>query len=161
MTSTPTSTAASLERDIDGLAAHLSVFPTLREALFAAMVAPATGEAMLEERADQGGDPGASGVPGLRRAVAEVSRVRGGRRNEPLLEGAGTGAKPKEVIRTLAEDCCSAGEGCRCSTATTSTSGYDYWDEACDEVYLVAAEGWKEAAKPRGVIDYAMQKIWR
>ena len=36
----------------------------------------------------------------------------------------------------------------------------DYWDETMqDDVYLIAADGWREAAKPRGIIEDKDKKI--
>ena len=36
----------------------------------------------------------------------------------------------------------------------------DYWDEVMqDEVYLIATDGWTEAAKPRGLIEDKEKKI--
>ena len=36
----------------------------------------------------------------------------------------------------------------------------DYWGEVMqDDVYLIAAEGWVEAAKPRGIIEDKEKKI--
>ena len=36
----------------------------------------------------------------------------------------------------------------------------DYWDEVMqDDVYLVATDGWTEAAKPRGIIEDKEKKI--
>ena len=36
----------------------------------------------------------------------------------------------------------------------------DYWDEVMqDDVYLIAADGWSEAAKPRGIVEDRDKKI--
>lgn len=77
------------------------------------------------------------------------------------LRGLKVDDKPKQVIHKLSEDLLT-----RCADVPL-LSRYDvyqrlmdYWaDVMQDDVYLIAADGWLEAAKPRGVIDDKEKKI--
>ena len=68
---------------------------------------------------------------------------------------------PRQIIHELSEDLLKR------FTDVPLLSRYDvyqrlmdYWTEAMqDDVYLIAADGWVEAAKPRGVIDDKEKKI--
>jgi type I restriction enzyme M protein len=71
----------------------------------------------------------------------------------PLLNAIGKGSHPKELMSKLSEDLLSAFQ------KTPLLDAYDmyqhlmdYWNETMqDDLYLIAAEGWREAAKPRPV----------
>ena len=81
--------------------------------------------------------------------------------HEPALIGLETGANPKNIIRTLSENLLAR------FTDLPLLNRYDvyqrlmdYWDEVMqDDVYLIATDGWTEAAKPRGIIEDKEKKI--
>ena len=75
--------------------------------------------------------------------------------------GLETGANPKSVIRSLSEDLLV------CFADLPLLDRYDvyqrlmdYWDEVMqDDVYLIATDGWVEAAKPRSIVEDKEKKI--
>jgi len=81
--------------------------------------------------------------------------------HERLLKGLKADDLPKNVIHTLAADLL------ECFTDVPLLSRYDvyqrlmdYWAEVMqDDVYLIAADGWSNAAQPRAVIDDKARKI--
>lgn len=146
------------DRDLNGLHAYWDVFPGLRAALF---------------------EPERPGYSRLRVPASELKgaildhpefsafaeRVRetfwGWRdAHRPALLALDVGASPKEVIHTLSEDLLDRFED------TPLLDAYDlyqhlmdYWAEAMqDDVYLVAQDGWMEAAKPRALTPQKGQK---
>jgi len=72
-----------------------------------------------------------------------------------------TGSQPRAVIRALSEDLLSRfAEVPLLDRYAVYQCLMDYWAEVMqDDVYLVAVEGWQEAAKPRGVIENKERKI--
>ena len=80
---------------------------------------------------------------------------------EPLLKRIGSDATPKDIIHTLSEDLLAR------FAVLPLLDPYDvyqrlldYWDETMqDDVYLIVAEGWVEAAKPRGIIEDKEKKL--
>ena len=73
----------------------------------------------------------------------------------------GIAANPKHIIRTLAEDLLKR------FNDLPLLDPYDvyqrlmnYWDEVMqDDVYLIVASGWTDAARPRGIIEDKEKKI--
>jgi type I restriction enzyme M protein len=81
--------------------------------------------------------------------------------HEPLLKALKVGAKPKEIIQTLSEDLLGRfADLPLLNKYDVYQRLMDYWAEVMrDDIYLVAADGWIEAAKPRGVIEDKERKI--
>ena len=148
------------DRDIDALAPYWTVFPTLRQTLFRANGRPGYSDARVE----------ASRVKATIIRSAEftsyeqrVTTIFDAWRNahERLLRGIEVGALPRMVIHTLSE-------GLLARFADLPLLDWydvyqrlmDYWDEVMqDDVYLIAATGWVEAAKPRGIIEDRERRI--
>ena len=89
-----------------------------------------------------------------RQRVAEVFDAWR-KRHKRRLSGVGACGHPRGIIDTLSEDLLA-----RCADLPLLDRYdvyqrlMDYWDETMqDDVYLVAAVGWVEAAKPRGIIE--------
>ena len=148
------------DRDIDNLNAYWGVFPTLRETLFAP-----NGRAGYSETSV--GSPNISTTI-LAHDEFVTFRQHGGdlfdgwcKAHKPLLNGIEIGSVPKSVIETLSEDLL------RRFDELPLIEPYDvyqrlmsYWDDVMqDDVYLISAEGWADAARPRGVIDDKDRKI--
>jgi type I restriction enzyme M protein len=79
----------------------------------------------------------------------------------PRLEGLKINDLPREVIHALSEDLLA-----RCADLPLLDRYdvyqrlMDYWAETMqDDVYLIAADGWLEAAKPRGIVEDKERKI--
>jgi type I restriction enzyme M protein len=147
-------------RDIDALEAFWRVFPTLRQTLFQ----------------DNGRDGYLdSRVPANRlketivghaefklfaervAAVFEAWRAA----HEPALKGIKVDDLPRELIHTLSEDLLARfADVPLLDRYDVYQRVMDYWaDVMQDDVYLIAADGWMEAAKPRGIVEDKDKKI--
>ena len=147
-------------RDIGDLDAYWSVFPSLRHDLFVGNGRAGYSEARFETQQVKATilDHGE-----FRAYQQRVAAVFDGWRttHEPALLGLETGANPKSIIRSLSEDLLA------CFGALPLLDRYDvyqrlmdYWDEVMqDDVYLIATDGWVEAARPRGIIEDKEKKI--
>jgi type I restriction enzyme M protein len=73
----------------------------------------------------------------------------------PRLKGIDQGGKPKALIETLAEDLLATFEKARLlDPYDVYQHLMDYWAETMqDDVYLIVGDGWREAAKPRLIIE--------
>ncbi len=147
-------------RDIDALENYWTVFSSLRKALFKRGNRKGYSEARVEIQQVK------TTVLAHAEFKAYVDRVtaifnKWWKVHEPMLTGLGAGAKPKEVIHTMSEDLLER------FTDLPLLDRYDlyqrlmdYWaEEMQDDVYLIAADGWDEAAKPRGIIEDKEKKI--
>jgi type I restriction enzyme M protein len=138
------------DRDIDALANYWDVIPSVRKLLFESA--------------------GRKGYSNLRPAVSEVKAKifehpeftafnktttaifeKWKKTNLPLLSAIEKGTRPKELIRKLSESLLSG------FLKTPLLDAYDmyqhlmdYWAGTMqDDVYMIASDGWKNAAKPR------------
>ena len=148
------------DRDLDALDPYWNVFPSLRQELFAGngragysdarVETPQTKAAILRNREFRSYEARVA-------AIFEAWRET----HEPVLEGLKQDANPKEVVRALAEDLLARFADLPLLDAYDVYQRLmDYWDEVMqDDVYLVAAQGWTEAARPRGVIEDKERKI--
>jgi len=141
-------------RDIDALENFWQVFPAVRATLF--------------KKADR------PGYTQLRVPVGEVKAAIFGHEeftaynesttklfakwkaaNLPRLKGITKGGKPKALIETLSEDLLATFEKARLLDAYDVYQHLmDYWAETMqDDVYMIVSDGWREAAKPRLIIE--------
>lgn len=140
-------------RDIDNLKKYWDVFPAVREALFAEA---RPGYLKVKVDADR--------IKSTILEHAEFARFRDGlnrvfaswkKENEPHLTGISRKTLPKELIEKLSENLLSAFQ------KAALVDPYDiyqhlmtYWAETMqDDVYLIVDAGWKEAAKPRQIVE--------
>ena len=81
--------------------------------------------------------------------------------HEPFLKEIDTGTDPKNVIRTLSEGLLARfADLPLLDVYDVYQRLMDYWDEVMqDDVYLIAEDGWGEAAKPRGIVEDKDKKI--
>ena len=142
------------DRDIDALDRYWQVIPGVRAALF--------------KKADR------AGYSQLQVAVADIKAAIFGHAeftafnesatklfakwkaaNTPRLKGIAQGGKPKALIETLAEDLLDTFEKARLlDPYDVYQHLMDYWAETMqDDVYLIVSDGWREAAKPRLIIE--------
>ena len=147
-------------RDIDALDTYWSVFPSLRHDLFVGNGRAGYSEARFETQQVKATILSHSEFSAYQqRAAAVFDAWRKAR--EPALMGLETGVNPKNIIRTLSEDLLV------CFADLPLLNRYDvyqrlmdYWDEVMqDDVYLIATDGWTEAARPRGIIEDKEKKI--
>ena len=147
-------------RDVDALGAYWAVFPSLRQALFADNGRAGYSEAQVETQQVKAAIFGHDEFESYRKRVAAI--FDGWRETyEPLLKGIGSDSNPKDVIHTLSENLLA-----RFAVLPLLDSYdvhqrlFDYWDETMqDDVYLIIADGWGEAAKPRGIIEAKEKKL--
>src|SRR5437899_687155 len=147
-------------RDVDALDTYWKVFPSLREALFRGNGRQGYCEARVEMHQVKATILGHSEFNAFAVRVGAVFDTWR-KAQESRLMGLKLNDLPKTVIHTLSEDLLVA-------FADLPLLGrndvyqrlMDYWaDVMQDDVYLVAADGWVEAAKPRGIIEDKERKI--
>ncbi len=156
------------DRDISGsgsaLADYWDVFPTLREALFESNGAHSSGpgysEARVEARAVK------TTILEHPEFEAYARRISGvfedwRKAHEPQLMGLEIDDLPKTIIHTLSEDLLARfADLPLLSRYDVYQRLMDYWAETMqDDVYLIAADGWIEAARPRGIVEDKERKI--
>ena len=148
------------DRDIDALEDYWSIFPSLRQALFAGNGRPGYNEARVETPQVKAVILGHGEFESYEELVASIFNAWR-QMHEPVLKGLGIAANPKHIIRTLAEDLLKR------FNDLPLLDPYDvyqrlmnYWDEVMqDDVYLIVASGWTDAARPRGIIEDKEKKI--
>jgi type I restriction enzyme M protein len=148
------------DRDIDALADYWDIFPTLREALFEKSGREGYSEARVETRAVKTTileHPEFEAYAGRITGVFEDWR----KAHEPRLTGLKVDDLPKTVIHTLSEDLLARfADLPLLSRYDVYQRLMDYWAETMqDDVYLIAADGWVEAARPRGIVEDKERKI--
>ena len=142
------------DRDLDALSVYWDVFPSLRRTLFVGNGR----EGYSESRIETGQVKAAIlGHEEFRSYEARVAAVLDDwcKAHEAVLKRLETGANPREIIRTLAEDLLA------CFADLPLLDPYDvyqrlmdYWDETMqDDVYLIAAEGWQVGRNLRSSHD--------
>jgi len=148
------------ERDVDALQPYWSVLPGLRDILFTANGRPgyleprvATHEvkpAILEHSAFRAFADTVNGV---------IDEWRDAHRD--YLHSLAAGIKPREVIYRLSEDLLERFANVPLlDRYAVYQRLMDYWGDVMqDDVHLIAAEDWHDAARPRGVIDNKERKI--
>ena len=148
------------ERDVDALQPYWDVFPSLRGELFQPNGRPG----YLDTKVDGPQVKAAilahaefSAYAG--RVVAVFDQWQDAHRD--LLLKFDRGGKPKEVIHTLSEDLLARFIDLPLlNPYDVYQRLMDYWaDIMHDDLDLIAADGWIEAAKPRGIIEDKDRKI--
>ena len=146
-------------RDVDDLAPYWQVLPSLRAQLFAA--GPRPGYCALNVAAGEI-KPAILAHPEFVAYTRQVHDLFAGWQaaNRPRLMGIAQGSRPRQLIGDLSEDLLRAFAGVRL------IDRYDlyqhlmtYWaDTMQDDVYLIAADGWREAARLRLMAEENGQK---
>jgi type I restriction enzyme M protein len=147
-------------RDIDALDAWWRVFPTLRKALFKNNGR----EGYLDPRVPA--NELKATVLGHAEFQAFSERVAGvfeGWRavHEPTLKAIAVNDLPRELIHALSEDLLARfADLPLLSRYDIYQRLMDYWAEVMqDDVYLIAADGWRDAARPRGMVEDKARNI--
>lgn len=145
--------------DIDDLVPNWQVLPSLRDQLFAA--GPRPGYCTLNVAAGEI-KPAILAHPEFAAYTRQVHDLFAGWQaaNRPRLMGITPATRPRQLIAGLSEDLLRAFAGVRL------VDGYDvyqhlmtYWtDTMQDDVYLIAADGWREAARLRLMAEENGQK---
>lgn len=147
-------------RDIDALQAYWSIFPTLRKTLF-------------EAGAREGCSSARIGKSQVKSAILDHGEFREFSRkvsaafddwreiHRGRLAQIHPGTVPKYLIADLSEDILDHFAGLPLIDAYGIYQRLmDYWHETMqDDVYLIAGDGWRGAAKPRGIIEDKKRKL--
>ena len=147
------------DTDIDALNTYWTVFPTLRNTLFKANGRPGYSDPLVETQQIKTTiltHPEFKAYQQRVKAIFEAWRET----HDPLLLSIEVDASPREIIQTLSEDLLDQFTGLPLlDPYDVYQKLMDYWDEVMqDDVYLIAADGWIEAAKPREVIQDKQMK---
>lgn len=148
------------ESDIHALKPYWAVFPSLLQKLFEAHERPGYSQAKVKNQdikttiLDHGEFKAYSD-----RAFGIFNEWR--TTHEPLLNSLKVGSLPKEVFHTLSEDLLERfADLPLLSKYDVYQRLMDYWAEVMqDDVYLITANGWVEAPKPRDIIEDKERKI--
>jgi type I restriction enzyme M protein len=148
------------DRDISALDAYWEVFPNLREALFEGNVRKGYSGARLETRLITAAILEHAEFEAYAGRVASIFETWR-QIHERRLMGLEVNDLPRTVIHALSEDLLERFADVRLlSQYDVYQRLMDYWaDTMQDDVYLIAADGWVEAARPRGIIDANDKKI--
>ena len=142
------------DTDIDALNDYWTVFPTLRNALFKANGRPSYSDPLVETQHIK---TTILTHPEFKAYQQQVNAVFQAWRetHQPFLLDIDVGTVPRKIVETLSEDLLDRFIGLPLLDAyDVYQKLMDYWDEVMqDDVYLIAADGWIEAAKPREVIQ--------
>ncbi len=141
------------QRDVDALEAYWEVFPNLREALFQSNGTPGYLEPRLPAERVRAAILEHPDYRAFRQRVMDI--FAGWRQShEPRLCAFDRDARPRELIRSLADDLLARFRGVPLiDPYDVYQSLMDYWDETLqDDAYLIAADGWLKAAQPRPAI---------
>ncbi|MBK5944753.1 type I restriction-modification system subunit M [Halorhodospira halophila] len=148
------------ERDVDELDPYWRVLPGVRAALFADGDRPGYVEARV---ANSEVKTTVQEHPDFRAFADSVTEVIGAWQaaHRSSLMALEAGAQPRTVIRELAEDLLTRfADVPLLDRYAVYQRLLDYWaDVMQDDLYLIAGEGWQEAARPRGVIENKARKI--
>ena len=142
------------DTDIDALNDYWTVFPTLRNALFKGNGRPGYSDPLVET---QHVKTTILTHPEFNTYQQQVSVVFQAWRDahEQRLLGIDVGTHPRDIIHTLSEDLLSRFNALQLlDRYDVYQELMDYWDAVMqDDVYLIVADGWVKAAKPREVIQ--------
>ena len=142
------------DRDLDALERYWKVFPGVRAELFRKAARP--GYSLLKVAASDI----KSTIFGHTEFTAWSTQTKKlfakwRAENVPRLRALAKGDKPKVLIDTLAEELLATFQKAKLIDPYDVYQHFmDYWAETMqDDVYLISADGWREAAKPRLIIE--------
>ena len=148
------------DHDIDALDTYWTIFPSLRLTLFESNGRAGYSETRVETQQLK------STILGHWEFKSYADRVAAifndwRKTHEPLLWGLEVNAHPRTIIDTLSEDLLARFVNLPLLSAYDVYQRLmDYWDDVMqDDVYLIATDGWIEAAQPRGIIEDKEKKI--
>jgi type I restriction enzyme M protein len=147
-------------RDVDALGAYWTVFPSLRQDLFRDNTRAGYSEPRVETQQVKATILGHGEFKAFADQVMAVFN-KWRMAHDPTLRALTVNDLPKAVIHALSEDLLARfADLPLLSRYDVYQRLMDYWAEVMqDDVYLIAADGWVEAAKPRGIIEDKQRKI--
>jgi type I restriction enzyme M protein len=142
------------ERDIDALDRYWQVIPGVRTTLFKKADRPGYNQLKITVADIKAAIFGHAEFTVFNESVTKLF-AKWKSANKPHLKGIAKGGKPKALIETLSEDLLDTFEkACLLDPYDVYQHLMDYWAEAMqDDVYMIVSDGWREAAKPRLIIE--------
>jgi type I restriction enzyme M protein len=142
------------DRDIDALDDYWEVFPAVRAVLFKKADRPGYSQLRVA----------AAGIKAAIFSHAEFTAfnesatklfAKWKTTNTPRLKGIDTSTKPKSFIETLAEDLLGTFQKAKLLDPYDIYQHLmDYWAETMqDDLYMIVSDGWREASKPRLIVE--------
>lgn len=142
------------DRDLDALERYWKVFPGVREALLKKASRPGYSELKVAAADIK---TAIFGHAEFTTWTMQTKKLFTKWRAEvaPRLAGIKKGDKPKVLIESIAEELLATFQKAKLLDAYDIYQHLmDYWAEAMqDDVYLIASDGWREAAKPRQMVE--------
>ena len=141
-------------RDIDALESYWHIFPSIRDALFAPADRPGYSQVKVEIADIKPTIFGHSEFTTFNNCVTALFE-NWSKANVLRLKGVAGGDKPKALIATLSEGLLETFEKAPLIEAYDVYQHLmDYWAETMqDDVYMIVSDGWREAVKPRQIIE--------
>ena len=141
-------------RDIDALENFWQVFPAVRATLFKKADRPSYTQLRVPLGEVKAAIFGHAEFTAYNESATKLF-AKWKAANTPRLRGIAKGGKPKALIETLSEDLLATFEKARLLDAYDVYQHLmDYWAETMqDDVYMIVSDGWREAAKPRLIIE--------
>ena len=148
------------DRDIDALDNYWQVFPTLRNTLFKANGRPGYSDPLVETQQIKTTILTHAEFASYQQRV-DVVFAAWREAHELSLFGIDVGTNPRKIVETLSKDLLTRFKNLPLlDRYDVYQRLMDYWDDVMqDDVYLIATDGWVEAAKPRGIIEDKQKKI--
>ena len=146
--------------DLDALSAYWNVFPTLRQALFSSDSRAGYSESRIETSQIKAAILDHDEFNTFERQVTTTLNAWR-EAHEATLKGIQEGTNPKNIIRRMSEDLLTRFSDLPLLDAYNVYQRLmDYWDETMqDDLYLVAADGWTGATRPRGIVESKEKKL--
>src|SRR5271165_1434030 len=146
-------------RDIDALERYWQVFPAVRATLFKNAGRPGYTQLKVSVSEIKAAIFGHAEFAAFNKTVTDLF-TKWKKLNTPHLKGIAVGGHPKALIESLSEDLL---ETFRRAPLLDPYDLYqhlmEYWAEKMqDDVYMIVSDGWKEATKPRLLIEQKDKK---
>ena len=141
-------------RDIAALEPYWQVIPSVRDALFKKADRPGYSQLKVVVADIKAAIFGHAEFTAFNESVTKLF-AKWKAANTPRLKGIAKGGKPKALIETLSEDLLDTfGKARLLDPYDVYQHLMDYWAETMqDDVYMIVSDGWREAAKPRLIIE--------
>jgi type I restriction enzyme M protein len=142
------------DRDIDALDRYWQAIPGVRAALFKKTGRPGYSQLKVAVADIKPAIFGHGDFTAFNESLTKLF-VKWKAANIPRLKGIAKGGKPKALIETLSEDLLDTFEKARLlDPYDVYQHLMDYWAETMqDDVYMLVSDGWREAVKPRLIIE--------
>ncbi len=147
-------------RDIDDLEAFWNVFPSLRQTLFKYNSREGYSDPRVPSEKIKPTIMSHKEYTAFRQRILAIFDDWK-KTHKPMLDNLENGTNPKDVIYTLSEDLLKRYANVPLlNPYDVYQCLMDYWAETMhDDVYLIASDGWLQAARPRDIIHDKMKKI--